>query len=182
MTPQRFTVMSYSLACGRTLSALIIIFKNMKILQVLPPLYQYKNSLVGTLWTSSCSVRTKLLLFLVLINDDSFSEWTKRWNWSEGVYLPGWMQQQIFLALFLLKLINLFWYYLIIRILVRLDNFFPICLSLTSILGPYAGWMLMTIDRMTKAKATMINKTKIPLNDLYFNILCKGHRIYPNLD
>ena len=33
------------------------------------------------------------------------------------------MQQQIFLALFLLKLLNLFWYYFIIRILVRLDIF-----------------------------------------------------------
>ena len=35
-----------------------------------------------------------------------------------------WLQQQIFLALFLLKLINLFWYYLILRILVRLDILF----------------------------------------------------------
>ena len=53
----------------------------------------------------------------------SFSERTKHWSWSEGVYLAGWMRYQIFLPLFLLQLINLFWYYLIIRILVRLDIF-----------------------------------------------------------
>jgi hypothetical protein len=74
--------------------------------------------------------------------------------------MAGWMQQQIFLALFLLQCINLFWYYLIIRILVRLDIFFYTRLSLTSILGPYAERMLMTIDRMMKTKTTMIKKTK----------------------
>ena len=37
--------------------------------------------------------------------------------------MVSWMQQQVFLALFLLKLLNLFWYYFIIRILVRLDIF-----------------------------------------------------------
>ena len=105
-------------------------------------------------------MRTNLLFFLVLSDDDSFSESSKRWSWSEGVYLVGWMRYQIFLPLFLLQLINLFWYYLMIKILVRLDIFFHTYLSLTSILGPYARLMLMTIDRMTKAKATMINRTK----------------------
>ena len=38
--------------------------------------------------------------------------------------MPGWMRQQMFLALFLLQCLNLFWYYFIIRILVRLDIFF----------------------------------------------------------
>ena len=105
------------------------------------------------------------------------SEWTKRWSWSEGVYMVGWMQQQIFLALFLLHCINLFWYYLIIRILVRLVIFSYTCLSLTSILGPYAERMLMTIDQMTKTKmkTTMINKTKNSLN----NLECRGHRYIP---
>ena len=37
--------------------------------------------------------------------------------------MARWLRQQIFLALFLLQCINLFWYYLIIRILVRLDIF-----------------------------------------------------------
>ena len=114
-------------------------------------------------------MRTKLLLFFVLFNDDSSSEWTKRWSWSEGIYMTGWMQQQIFLALFLLHCINLFWYYLIIRILVRLVISYYTCSSLTSILGPYAERVLMTIDQMTKTKTT--NKTKISLN----NLECRGH-------
>lgn len=59
----------------------------------------------------------------VLFNDNSFSEWTKRWSWSEGVYMAGWLQQQMFLALFLLQCINLLWYYLILRLVVRLDIF-----------------------------------------------------------
>jgi len=46
-------------------------------------------------------------------------EWTRRWSGSEGVFLDDWVQYQIFLPLFLLQVINLFWYYLMIRILVR---------------------------------------------------------------
>jgi len=59
------------------------------------------------------------ILWSVLYEFSHIPEWTKRWSWSEGVYLVGWMRYQIFLALFLLQLLNLFWYYLMIRILIR---------------------------------------------------------------
>ncbi|KAG8703929.1 hypothetical protein FRC08_002558 [Ceratobasidium sp. 394] len=34
-------------------------------------------------------------------------------------YMPWWLKYQIFLPIFLLQLVNLFWYFLIWRILVR---------------------------------------------------------------
>ncbi|KAF5387711.1 hypothetical protein D9615_000494 [Tricholomella constricta] len=46
-------------------------------------------------------------------------EWTNVWNAKEGVYLPSWMPNQIFLPLALLQILNLFWYYLMMRILYR---------------------------------------------------------------
>jgi len=51
-------------------------------------------------------------------------ESTKHWNWSEGVYMPGWMRYQIFLPLLVLQLLNLFWYSLMIKILIRFILFF----------------------------------------------------------
>lgn len=99
------------------------LLRNMNILQVLPPPSQHQNPLVRDIWTTPCSVRTILVFFLVLFGDHSFSEWTKHWNWSEGVYMVSWLRSQIFLALFLLQLLNVFWYYLMIKILIRLDNF-----------------------------------------------------------
>jgi acyl-CoA-dependent ceramide synthase len=48
------------------------------------------------------------------------SEAAKIWNAVDGVYLVGWMHYQIFIAIGLLQLLNLYWYYLMMRILVRL--------------------------------------------------------------
>ena len=81
--------------------------------------------------------------------------------------MPSWMQHQIFSPLFLLQLLNLSWYYLMIKILIRLDFFIYTYLLLTCILGLYARLILMTIDRTTRAKMT--NKTELycsPLKDL----------------
>lgn len=47
------------------------------------------------------------------------SESTKVWRAVHGTYLAPWMRYQIFLALGVLQLLNLFWYYLMMRILVR---------------------------------------------------------------
>ncbi|KAH9482739.1 Sphingosine N-acyltransferase lac1 [Psilocybe cubensis] len=46
-------------------------------------------------------------------------EFAKKWDWSEGVYMPGWMKMQIFLPLLILQFLNLFWYYLMTKILIR---------------------------------------------------------------
>ncbi|KAF9008986.1 TLC domain-containing protein [Cyathus striatus] len=43
----------------------------------------------------------------------------KKWEWSEGVYLVPWMRYQVFIPILLLQFLNLFWYYLMVRILLR---------------------------------------------------------------
>ena len=49
----------------------------------------------------------------------SCSESSKVWKAVDGTYLVYWMRYQVFLPLVLLQLLNLFWYYLMIGILVR---------------------------------------------------------------
>ncbi|TFK43451.1 TLC domain-containing protein [Crucibulum laeve] len=46
-------------------------------------------------------------------------EWTRKWQWDEGVYLVPWMRYQVFIPILLLQFINLFWYFLMVRILIR---------------------------------------------------------------
>jgi len=46
--------------------------------------------------------------------------WARRWSPPDEVYLADWMKWQIFAPMMLLQLLNLFWYYLIWRILVRM--------------------------------------------------------------
>ncbi|KAF4619369.1 hypothetical protein D9613_005310 [Agrocybe pediades] len=46
-------------------------------------------------------------------------EAAKKWDWSEGVYMPAWMRYQVFLPLMILQFLNLFWYYLMTKILIR---------------------------------------------------------------
>ncbi|PPQ93570.1 hypothetical protein CVT25_005562 [Psilocybe cyanescens] len=41
------------------------------------------------------------------------------WNPVEGAYMPRWMHFQVFLPLLVLQLLNLFWYYLINKVLIR---------------------------------------------------------------
>ena len=43
----------------------------------------------------------------------------KQWDFAQGVYLDSWMKYQVFTPLLLLQFLNLFWYYLILRILYR---------------------------------------------------------------
>ncbi|KAJ7485669.1 longevity assurance proteins LAG1/LAC1 [Mycena latifolia] len=44
---------------------------------------------------------------------------SRHWKPADGAYLPGWMRYQIFVPLALLQALNLFWYFLILRIVVR---------------------------------------------------------------
>jgi len=59
------------------------------------------------------------ILWSVWTEQPNIPESTKHWNWSEGVYMPGWMKYQIFLPLLVLQLLNLLWYSLMIKILIK---------------------------------------------------------------
>jgi len=46
-------------------------------------------------------------------------ESSKQWKVEDGVWLVPWMRYQVFLPLALLQLLNLFWYHLMCKILVK---------------------------------------------------------------
>ncbi|KAJ7068362.1 longevity assurance proteins LAG1/LAC1 [Mycena amicta] len=60
-----------------------------------------------------------VILWSVWNEFDLIPEEAKRWFPEDGVWLVWWMKPQIFFALALLQLLNLFWFYLILRILIR---------------------------------------------------------------
>lgn len=47
------------------------------------------------------------------------SEGAKVWSFENGTYLVDWVRYQMFLPLILLQFLNLFWYSLMVKILVR---------------------------------------------------------------
>lgn len=51
------------------------------------------------------------------------SESSKQWKVEDGVWLVHWMRYQVFVPLVLLQLLNLFWYHLMCKILIKLVNF-----------------------------------------------------------
>jgi very-long-chain ceramide synthase len=53
------------------------------------------------------------------ITQVTYSEHAKQWNPAEGVWFPYWMKYQVFAPLLALQIMNLFWYFLIWRILLR---------------------------------------------------------------
>ena len=55
-------------------------------------------------------------------SQNSFSvrrETARRWVPSEGYWYPKWVRDQVILGIGALQILNLFWYFLILRILVR---------------------------------------------------------------
>jgi len=48
-----------------------------------------------------------------------FREFAKQWSPKDGVWFPHWMRYQIFAPLLALKFLNVFWYFLILRIAFR---------------------------------------------------------------
>ncbi|KAJ7368394.1 longevity assurance proteins LAG1/LAC1 [Mycena albidolilacea] len=71
------------------------------------------------LWTYFRHYLNLVILWSVWTEFDLIPEFSKQWVWAEGTYLVGWMQYQVFIPIMLLQCINLFWYFLILRILVR---------------------------------------------------------------
>ena len=49
----------------------------------------------------------------------SCSEHAKQWKPQDGVWFPYWMKYQVFVPLLALQIVNLFWYFLILRIAYR---------------------------------------------------------------
>ncbi|KAG8742840.1 hypothetical protein FRC12_015247 [Ceratobasidium sp. 428] len=60
-----------------------------------------------------------VILYSVWFEFDLIPQEFRTFDPSIHTYLPSWMRYQIFLPIFLLQLVNLFWYFLIWRILVR---------------------------------------------------------------
>lgn len=59
------------------------------------------------------------ILYSTLFEIHLVPEAARTWDWSTGAYITWWMPPTIFLSIFALQVLNLFWYYLILRILVR---------------------------------------------------------------
>ncbi|KAJ7682702.1 TLC domain-containing protein [Mycena polygramma] len=71
------------------------------------------------LWTYFRHYLNLVILWSVWTEFDLVPEYAQRWAPEEGIYLAGWMKYQVFIPIALLQAINLFWYFLILRILVR---------------------------------------------------------------
>ncbi|KAK1236478.1 sphingosine N-acyltransferase lag1 [Marasmius sp. AFHP31] len=70
-------------------------------------------------WTYFRHILNFYILWSVWYQYDLVPTSSREWIWEQGTYLAGWMRYQIFAPLLLLQLLNLFWYYLIWRILIR---------------------------------------------------------------
>ncbi|KXN86439.1 Sphingosine N-acyltransferase lac1 [Leucoagaricus sp. SymC.cos] len=75
-------------------------------------------SFIGV-WTYFRHYLNIVMLWSVWYEYDLTPETSRKWIWTQGTYLVSWMKYQVFVPLFLLHLINLFWYFLMLRILWR---------------------------------------------------------------
>ncbi|EKM55309.1 uncharacterized protein PHACADRAFT_120551 [Phanerochaete carnosa HHB-10118-sp] len=74
--------------------------------------------LVGT-WTYFRHYLNIVMLWSVWTQFDLMPETSKRWEAKDGVWMVWWMKYQIFVPILLLQFLNLFWYFLILRIACR---------------------------------------------------------------
>ncbi|KAF8205065.1 longevity assurance proteins LAG1 LAC1, partial [Pholiota molesta] len=79
----------------------------------------YSFGIFFAIWTYFRHYLNLWILWSVWVEEPTLPESVKHWSWEEGVYMPGWMRYQIFLPLFLLQCLNLFWYNLMAKILIR---------------------------------------------------------------
>ncbi|KAL0949463.1 hypothetical protein HGRIS_009517 [Hohenbuehelia grisea] len=73
----------------------------------------------SVVWTYFRHYLNLVILYSVWTEFNLIPEASNQWKPENGVWLAGWMRYQIFIPLALLQLLNLFWYFLILRILVR---------------------------------------------------------------
>jgi len=73
------------------------------------------------IWTYFRHWQNLRILYSVYHDYDSLvPEFARRWSPSDEVYLTGWMKWQIFAPIMLLQILNLFWYFLIWRIVYKM--------------------------------------------------------------
>ncbi|TFY75026.1 hypothetical protein EWM64_g8983 [Hericium alpestre] len=70
-------------------------------------------------WTYFRHYLNLVMLYSVYTQFESVPESAKRWSPADGVWMAKWMKWQIFTPILLLQMLNLFWYFLILRILWR---------------------------------------------------------------
>jgi len=70
-------------------------------------------------WTYGRHYLNLYILSSVYYDFELIPKWARRWAPEEGVWMAPWMQWQIFAPLALLQAVNLFWYFLIWRIVYR---------------------------------------------------------------
>jgi len=70
-------------------------------------------------WTYFRHYLNIVMLWSVWHEFDLVPEANRVWKPETGAWLAGWMQNQIFIPLLLLQILNLFWYYFILRIALR---------------------------------------------------------------
>ncbi|KAI0353633.1 longevity assurance proteins LAG1/LAC1 [Trametes cingulata] len=68
------------------------------------------------IWTYFRHWLNWVILYSVWTEFDLMPETSKRWSPQDGVWMVWWMKYQIFVPLFLLQLLNIFWYFLILRL------------------------------------------------------------------
>ncbi|KAJ7047274.1 longevity assurance proteins LAG1 LAC1 [Mycena alexandri] len=71
------------------------------------------------LWTYFRHYLNLVILWSVWTEFDLVPEHARKWEAAEGTYLAGWMKYQVFIPITLLQILNLFWYFLILRIAFR---------------------------------------------------------------
>ncbi|KIY74030.1 longevity assurance proteins LAG1/LAC1 [Cylindrobasidium torrendii FP15055 ss-10] len=97
------------------------IFAFSKILNYL----QFETSKIITfaitvcVWTYFRHWQNLRILWSVWFDFDLVPEAARVWDPPSGAYLAGWMQYQVFAPILLLQFLNLFWYYLILRVAYR---------------------------------------------------------------
>ena len=75
------------------------------------------------IWTYFRHWLNLVMLWSVYSEFDLMPETSKRWAPEDGVWMVWWMKWQVFAPILLLQVLNLFWYYLILRILWRCVSF-----------------------------------------------------------
>jgi hypothetical protein len=101
------------------------------------------------------------------------SEHTRQWSPKDGVWLAGWMKYQMFWPLLVLLGLNLFWYFLILRIAKRYVAVWTLgrACSLTVYIGRCLTARSKMSARTTRATALKTTRRKSRVGDI--GIMCQ---------
>jgi acyl-CoA-dependent ceramide synthase len=76
-------------------------------------------AIFAVVWSYTRHYLNIVMLYSVWTEFDKIPEWTRSWNPPTGAWMAPWMKYQIFVPILLIQLLNIFWYFLIWRILLR---------------------------------------------------------------